>query len=608
MKIFVLGVPHTQTSLKFTTCAFTMKVWNLCRMMLARGHEVIHIGTGGSNPECSEHIDAVPEAFWTKLYGHPGKNFYNLKTDGEFKPYHDRWAKTCREAIQARCTRSNEAIICCTWGGAQKIATEDLPQFVVESGIGYKFVWAKYKVFESYAWLHMLYGQEKRFHGDGWYDVVIPNSFDPNMFEFRKDKEDWFLYMGRLNDDKGIGIATDVAKRLKKHLKIVGQGEPDRFLKDNPFVTYHPPVGIESRKNLMSRAKAVFAPSRYIEPFAGVAVEAQMSGTPVITTDWGAFSETVCHGYTGFRCRTMEQFLWAAGNVDLIDPQACRDWALQNYSTQRVALMYEEYFQSLLNIGQRGWYEAHPNRTQLDWLRKIWPVSMPLNLDLHHEAPPKVDVWKEAIQWESNWWGLERNEKWDAEEKKQETYARLIGLPADLKLVQRGDQVMLPDTVKKRILDVGCGPVSMLLRADLGGIHSERARWSVGVDPLEVSAETVKRYEEKGINFLNMKAEDINPVDPVFRTGFDEVWMYNCLQHTDDPIAILNRITKVTKSIRIFEWIDLPPCPGHPQTLTQDMFEKALAGWTREIWNTGCLHGFGGTTTNRYIALWARKP
>jgi hypothetical protein len=149
MKIFVLGVPHTQTTTEFTTEAFTMKTWNLCRMMRQRGHEVIHLGTEGSNPQCSEHVSVIPKDLWASLYGLPGSQRYNLETGGQYKPYHELYASNVREAILTRVKRPWEAIVCCTWGGAQRAPTSGLNQFVVESGIGYKHTWAKYYRWQS---------------------------------------------------------------------------------------------------------------------------------------------------------------------------------------------------------------------------------------------------------------------------------------------------------------------------------------------------------------------------------------------------------------------------------------------------------------------------
>jgi glycosyltransferase involved in cell wall biosynthesis len=373
MRIFVLGLPHTLTTPEFSTCAFTMKVWNLCRMMIERGHEVVHFGNEGSHPPCSEHVSVMPHDLWASLYSQPGERFYDIAVDTpEKEAYHRRFAETLRFEIERRLDGRREVVICVTWGGAQRDAVLPLSEraFVVESGIGYNYSWADFRVFESYAWLHMTLGRDKIFEGDKWYWAVIPNAFDPEMFEFRKEKQDYFLYLGRLNQDKGVGVAAEVARRAGRQLYLAGQGDPAPFL--DSHVKYVGAAGVAARRELLANAKALLCPTRYVEPFGGVCVEAQMSGTPVITTDWGAFPETVLHGVTGYRCRTMEHFDFAARNIELIDPQDCRDWAL-NFALGNVSKMYEEYFRMLLDLTRGGFYAANPQRAQLDWLGKSYP-------------------------------------------------------------------------------------------------------------------------------------------------------------------------------------------------------------------------------------------
>jgi hypothetical protein len=255
----------------------------------------------------------------------------------------------------------------------KRIADAHPDMIVVEPAIGYPSSFCNYKVYPSYAFLH-------RFVEDSnlqmnYYHVVIPHYFDVNDFDATQPKEDYFLFVGRLNFDKGITLAIDLAAKVGTRLKVCGQGNLlslgyDTIPEHVDFIGY---VGVEERKKIMSKAKCLIMPTIYMEPFGCVAIEAMLSGTPILTNDWGGPGENNVHGVTGFKCRTYEQFEWAARNIHLIDPKNCREWAETNFSFDKVGYMYEEYFQSLQ--GGVDWYRPNPKRYNLDHLTKHYPGS-----------------------------------------------------------------------------------------------------------------------------------------------------------------------------------------------------------------------------------------
>jgi glycosyltransferase involved in cell wall biosynthesis len=342
-------------------------------MMKERGHTIYLYAHDRSDAICDELIPVTNDKVLIETYGE-----YDWKSNQFVHNVSDLAQTTFNQnAINEITSRKQPGdFLLCFWGyGHQPVANAHPDLIPVEPGIGYHSgLFAPYRVFESYSVLGIAY-ERMKWGNPGWYDAVIPNYFEPEDFEYREEKDDYFLYIGRLVTVKGIDIAIQATERAGVKLVIAGQGDFEKtFGKKPDHVELAGYADVEKRKKLMAGAKAVFVPTYYPEPFGGVMIEAFFSGTPVISTDWATFAENNLHGVTGYRCRTMEQFVWATKNIDKISPKACREWAMNNYSLDAIAPMYEEFFHTVTLAKQpKGWYEEYPERTELDWMVRKYP-------------------------------------------------------------------------------------------------------------------------------------------------------------------------------------------------------------------------------------------
>lgn len=352
MRFHVISLPHTHVTEAFSACAFTEKVRKFCIMMKDRGHEVFLYAGEQNEAPCDEHIVCISEA---ERAAHVGDRHY---TQAQWDPGSPGWSTFNRNAIVEIAERIQPHDFICLIGGiAHKPIADAFPSHLsVEFGIGYGGTFANYKVYESYAWLHTCIGAATGGNPNAaqanWFDAVIPGYLEPEKFPFRAEKDDYYLFIGRLNEDKGFRIAADVCRQLGKRLLIAGPGTPP------DYGDYFGVVGPEERGRLMAGAIACFVPSYYVEPFGNVAIEAMACGTPVLTTDWGAFTETVIDGVTGFRCRTYGEFLRAAENAFTLSPRAIRDHAIGNYALKVIGAKYERYFERLSLLWGEGWNEG----------------------------------------------------------------------------------------------------------------------------------------------------------------------------------------------------------------------------------------------------------
>lgn len=355
-RFHVLGLPHTVSSKEFNACAYTQKVVKFCKMMKARGHYIIHYGHEDSQVDCHEQVDVITNEDWQIAYGDHDwrKNFFKFDVnDHAYQTFY----KNAIEEVGKR--KKHLDFILPFWGSGVRPICDAHPDLIcVEPGIGYAGGhWARWKVWESYAIYHAYYGLEAvGYCKQDWYDVVIPNYFDPDDFEFSAEKDDYFLYLGRVYGGKGVDVAIQTTEKIGAKLIIAGQtdGSYTSFPSHVEYIGY---ADVPTRKRLMSRAKASFVPSMYVEPFGGVQIENLFSGTPTITTDWGAFTENNPNCVTGFRCRTFDDFVQAALNADKIDPYKCREFAEQ-FTLDSIAPKYEKFFQDIMNVyTNQGWYQ-----------------------------------------------------------------------------------------------------------------------------------------------------------------------------------------------------------------------------------------------------------
>ena len=167
--------------------------------------------------------------------------------------------------------------------------------------------------------------------------------------------------------------------------------------------------------------------------------------------------------------------------------------------------------------------------------------------------------WNEAQEWESGWWGTCQNTY--GEETKQFEYAEQMGLK---KLSDsQGPHFLMGDT---SILDIGGGSVSLLLKCRTHG----RA---VVIDPCDYPAWVGERYKAAGIEYYQTKAEDLS-----FDMTFDEVWIYNVLQHVDNPQKVIENCLQYGKIVRVFEWLNIGIGAGHPHNLIEMDLNRWFAG------------------------------
>lgn len=166
--------------------------------------------------------------------------------------------------------------------------------------------------------------------------VTINYPIDSSKFDYSDSKENFYLVACRLCGYKNVSVIIEAFNQLQLPLSIIGDGPERKKLeakaKDNiKFLGY---VSDSQRQKLMSKARTVVVAA--LEDYGLVPIEANASGTPVVSFGAGGVLDTQVSGKTGvfYNNQTAQDLMQAileAGKIKW-DSAKIRNHALSNFS------------------------------------------------------------------------------------------------------------------------------------------------------------------------------------------------------------------------------------------------------------------------------------
>jgi glycosyltransferase involved in cell wall biosynthesis len=176
--------------------------------------------------------------------------------------------------------------------------------------------------------------------------AFVYNGLDPAEYIFRRRKESWDLFLGRLHSAKGYHWAIEAARKTGRRVLVAGGWRPSF----TGTVKYVGEVDGNRKAVLLARARCLWNPVLWDEPFGLVSIEALFSGTPVLGTRRGALPEVLTPEVAAL-CDTLEQILDAQQSIGTRSPEACRAHAERYFTHRAMAERYVEAYRHVIATG-----------------------------------------------------------------------------------------------------------------------------------------------------------------------------------------------------------------------------------------------------------------
>lgn len=119
----------------------------------------------------------------------------------------------------------------------------------------------------------------------------------PPISQIPQTKEDYYVYLGRVNEVKGVRTLCQAAAQLDKKLIVIGDGEllPElkAAYKDNANIEFKGQMQWEEFMPILQKAKFMVLPAEWSENNPLTVIESQSLGTPVLGARIGGIPELI---------------------------------------------------------------------------------------------------------------------------------------------------------------------------------------------------------------------------------------------------------------------------------------------------------------------------
>ena len=174
----------------------------------------------------------------------------------------------------------------------------------------------------------------------------------PEISSQTQIKEDYYVYLGRVNEVKGVRTLCKAAAQLNKKLIVIGSGELLPELKKTyescPYIDFKGQMQWEEFMPILQKARFMVLPAQWSENNPLTVIESQSLGTPVLGANIGGIPELISD-QTGMT--------FTSGDVDDLkdkirrmfehnfDYQAIAKDAIDRYSSEAYYKILMKYYQ-----------------------------------------------------------------------------------------------------------------------------------------------------------------------------------------------------------------------------------------------------------------------